>query len=414
MRSVRVRVHGVTERPMNPRCVRRRGVYASLTLLCATGCTGGEEPRGFSTADSLGVEIATNDHTPAALPLRILNEVPEREISGDELYEITAIQPLTTGELAVGATGSGFVMIYDRSGTPKMTVGRAGEGPGEFRRISTVVPWPADSIGVYDAGLQRLSVFSLRGDLGRVLSLSDLAPDGGNSRVLPLEEGLVFVGESALARRQEEGVYRNAEPSYRIDLEGNVLATYGDFPGMEAFFGIGMMGRAPFGAALWTATSSDQFIVGPAEEPELQFFGPDGSVTRIIRWLDGDRTVTQDRMNEYLEFLLAQSTAEEAAFLRDRVSGMPFASRRPAHAEVIAGPDMELWVGEYAGPEADFPGKRGPSRRWMIFDTNGAMRDRVQTPEGFVPYALTEELVWGVYRDTLDVESVRAYRISEK
>src|SRR5690606_7382666 len=275
-----------------------------------------------------------------------------------------------------------------------------------------LVGLPGDSIGVYDSRLHRLTVFSRSGEFGRVVSLAELFPPGGSANLLALDNGLVFVGIAGLSGEGAEGVYRNAAPSYRLDMEGEVATTYGEFPGLEACFGIGMMGRAPFGAALAVATSGTRLVVGTAEEPELLVFGPNGELSRIIRWPDTDRIVNQERMDEYLDFLLTESTPEEAAFLQDRVSGMPFARRRPAHAEILAGPDMSLWVEEYLGPEADFPGRRGPSRRWMAFTPEGELSERIETPEGFLPLALEDEHVWGVYRDTLDVESIRRYAVS--
>lgn len=57
---------------------------------------------------------------------------------------------------------------------------------------------------------------------------------------------------------------------------------------------------------------------------------------------------------------------------------------------LAATPDGSLRVAEYLGPEAEFPGARPAVGSWMVFDP-----------------------VWGVYRDELDVERVRAYRRTE-
>lgn len=383
----------------------------ALLLMMMTACGPGDVAEGFTVADSVGIEVATNSRLPEDLPIRTLSDDPVREITGDELFEVHAVRPLNDGRLSVGASGSGAVLIYDGAGELVLRVGRVGEGPGEFRRIANVVALPGDSLGVYDSQLHRLSVFSGSGDFGRAVNLADLVPPGGSASLHALDDGLVFVGIAGLSDEATEGVQRNMAPSYRIDLEGAVIATYGEFPGLEVFYGSGMMGRAPFGAALAVATSGARLVVGTAEEPELQVFGPDGGLTRMIRWGDTDRTVSQARMDSYAAFLLDESPPEEAAFLRERVSDRPYARRRPAHAGVLAAPDMSLWVGEYMGPEADFSGRRGPSRRWLILGPEGEILERVETPEGFVPFALEADRVWGVYRDTLDVESVRAYQV---
>ncbi len=89
---------------------------------------------------------------------------------------------------------------------------------------------------------------------------------------------------------------------------------------------------------------------------------------------------------------------------------MPHADQMPAHTRVLTSPDGDMWVGEYPGPEAEIPNGPKPALTWMVFSPFGVLEERVQTPEAFVPYFLAEGLVWGVYRNELDVESVRAYR----
>jgi hypothetical protein len=251
-------------------------VVAGLALL--GGCGSTDDSSDSSPADSSGIRVTTSPHRPSTIALRTLSDVPAQDISGDVLFQITAIRPLPRSHVAVGVGGSGSVLVYDEAGALIRTLGRTGDGPGEFRSIGSLVAMPGDSLGVYDPLLRRLSVFSPAGDLGRVLSLGELAPEGGWSRVLPLDEGLAFVGEAGLSPRQEEGPYRGTASSYRIDWDGNVLTTYGAFPGNEMFFGRLLFGPLPFGAVLSTAATADDFIVGTGEHPELQ------SSVRTANW----------------------------------------------------------------------------------------------------------------------------------
>ncbi len=385
---------------------------ATLLLALVASCEPAEISERFSVSDSLGIAVAVNGLVPEEEPVRVLRDEPMQEITGEELFQIRAIQLLDKGEIAVGAAGSAEVLIYDRSGELVLRFGRSGDGPGEFRRISAVVTLPGDSIGVYDSQPHRLSVFSRSGAFGRLVNLSGLVPTGGSAVLRALEDGLVLVGVAGLSAQRAEGVYRDAAPSYHLDWQGNVLETYGEFPGLEVFNGAEMMGRVPFGAALSVATTGTDLIVGTGEEPELEVFTSDGALTRIIRWGDTDRSVGEDQIDAYITHLLAESPPEEAAFFTERASDMPFASRRPAFSQILAAPSGQLWVGEHVGPETPFPGRRGPSRRWFVFSPEGAFLERIKTPEGFVPHALVDDRVWGVYRDSLDVESVRAYAIA--
>ena len=150
--------------------------------------------------------------------------------------------------------------------------------------------------------------------------------------------------------------------------------------------------------------------MGTGEEPELRLYGPDGRLTRIIRWADTDRSVSQERMTQYIEFLLGQVPPEQESLMRDRLQGMPHAPRMPAHAELLVSPEGVIWVGEYPGPEAELPTERSSvTRQWVVIGSDGVIQERVQTPRGFMPLSLREDLVWGVYHNEFDVELVRAY-----
>lgn len=388
--------------------------WVGVALLCGLSFGCGESRDGVpvSVVDSADIEIVTNPHSFAEVPLRTISDEFIHKIAEEALYQIRGIQPLPGGRLAVAVNGEGSVLLYDSAGERIATLGRTGDGPGEFRSVGSPVPLPGDSLGVYDSSARRFTVFPLDSGVPRVVSLAEIAPGRGWARIRPLTAGLVFVGEAGLGGVPNQGVYRNQEESYRIDSDGQVLATYGTFPGMEAFAGSGMMGRAPFGALLATATWQDQLIVGTGEEPELRFFRPDGSLSRIIRWADTDRTVTAERMNQHIEFLLEQVPPEQESTMRERLQGMPHAPRMPTHSEVLVSPEGVIWVGEYPGPEAELPtGRASVTRRWVVFGSDGVIRERIQTPTGFMPMSLGEDLVWGVYHNDLDVESVRAYRV---
>ncbi len=386
-------------------------ICAAVLSVALTACGESLDTARVINSDSAGIEIVSNNRTFVEVPIRAIRDELESEIVDEDFFGVTAIQPLADGRLAVGVSGSRSVLIYDAAGERVSELGREGDGPGEFRGVRSLVQLPGDSLGVYDSQLRRLTVFPPFGGAPRVLSLSGLAPGRGESTVLPLRTGLAFVGEGGLGGARESGVYRNSEESYHVDLDGQVISTYGEFPGLEAFVGDGMMGRAPFGALLATATQGEYLIVGTGDRPELRMYGPEGGLNRIVRWEDQDRTVTPERMSQFVDFLVSQGPPDQANAMRKQVAGMPFAPRAPAHAQVIVSPEGVLWVGEYPGPEMEMPaGRKLAARRWVVFGPDGRMLERIETPPGFIPMSLTEGLVWGVYFNELDVESVRAYR----
>lgn len=391
----------------------RLGVAVAAVATAACGEKHNEP--SLAVTDSAGIAIVTNARSFSDLPVRPLAGEFEHEIVDDALYQVTAIQILPYGGLAVAATGSGSVLRFDSTGRRTAQLGRMGDGPGEFRSIQSLVQLPGDSLAVYDPRSRRVTVLPLKGGEPRVLSLHDLAPDRGWSRVHPLPEGLAFVGEAGLGGRGDSGVYRKTASSFRIDLGGEVLTEYGEFPGLEAFAGGGMMGRAPFGALLATVTLGDQLVVGTGEHAELRMYDPTGALSRIVRWVDEDRIVSEERAAQFVEFLVSQGPPEQANEMRARIRDLPLAPVSPTHVEVLATPGGGLWVGEYPGPEIEMPtGRRLAARRWVVFDADGVMQERVETEAGFMPMLLVQDLVWGVYFNDLDVESLRAYRIGSE
>jgi hypothetical protein len=43
-----------------------------------------------------------------------------------------------------------------------------------------------------------------------------------------------------------------------------------------------------------------------------------------------------------------------------------------------------------------------------LFDLDGVVTATLRTPEGFAPAAIGEDRIWGVFTDTIEIESVRA------
>ena len=119
--------------------------------------------------------------------VRIINDGPSawREGAGWKIVIETTIQPAegSPGELAnpsgiVRTTDGRFVVtdmtaptirLFDRTGRFVREIGRAGEGPGEYRQ-----PMPAlfrDTLMIYDGKLNRVSVMTLDGKSVRTISV---------------------------------------------------------------------------------------------------------------------------------------------------------------------------------------------------------------------------------------------------
>jgi hypothetical protein len=425
-------------RRLRGRNTAKAWVLATLASgACADGAAG---PGAATVVDSAGITIVTNvPGSIEAVETWSLAAEPAVDIgSGVDpdvaLFRVTAVVPLDRGRVAVATNSPPQVLVLEPDGTVGSTLGREGDGPGEFASIASVVrlgadpPAVADSLGVWDDVRRRISVFTEDGRYVRDVDLSGLAPltpiaapnvlvPAGWTYLLPSSAGSLVLFVVGLFG-PGEGVRRVEIPSYRVNGDGEELGRLGPFPGSETFMSSQTgMAPYPFGAETHGATSGDALVVGTAESPELRLYGPSGALERIVRWPDHDRTVGGRLLSDWNDFVdgwLTPMPATERATFRGILDHMGLPERFPAYDGLVTADTGETWVGAYAG-QLTMPATplnvRVPARRWLVFDGDGILAAGVDTPEGFEPHALREDRVWGVFKDELDVESVRAYEV---
>lgn len=424
----------------HPQIVYSAVGWLLMTTMAVGGCSETAD-RGLALADSAGVEIVTN------LPGSIesaeawsLSAEPTIEIGAGAspdvpLSRVTGVTPLAAARVAVGTYTPPRVLVFESDGTLTTTLGRAGEGPGEFASVGSVVPLGPDSVAVWDPDHRRISVFTVDGRFARDVDLSDVAPmsaraaassqtTSGITHLLTSGTGtFVLWGEGMISPGPENPVIRRPEmPAYRITTNGEELAIYGPIPGMTTHVG-GPAGALPLplGARTYAATTDAAFVVGTADTTEFRVYGPTGELTRIVRWPDHDRAVEGPFLSKWSDKVAARPE------MRSLVDPLPKPARFPAYDGLIATDSGRILVGDYPGPrgiwpihhahegpEAFAPEIRVPARRWLVFEGDGALTARVSTPEGFEPYAVRGRRMWGVYTDQVDVESIRAYRLTRE
>ena len=97
---------------------------------------------------------------------------------GDERLELSGASSsirLEDGRVVIANSGTSELRVFDRQGQFQKTVGRRGEGPGEFTGALHAARLTDTSFAVFDQGNQRLSVFDTA---GRVLGESRVNANG--------------------------------------------------------------------------------------------------------------------------------------------------------------------------------------------------------------------------------------------
>jgi hypothetical protein len=379
---------------------RLRGLLLAL-VVGAASC--GEAGRDATTVrDSAGVAIA---ETPVAAlpsaPVWQLADPPLLQIGaveGDRAQQFAGIEGvlrLRDGRLVVADRGSAELRFFDARGRHRASRGRPGDAPGEYRYLTGLGAGPGDSLWVFDFGLRRFTVLDAEAATVRTLAVGSLAAVTSVGR---LSDGSFIIREqwsAALHTEPRAGLVRDPAAVARLSADGAMLDTITLVAGREVFIdsegGRAVM-RAPLLARHAVAAVSDPLVyVGDQATFEIRAYDAGGTLRRVIRVTGVDLAVRADDRDRALD--ARQRDAPPAT--------MP--STRPAYGPLLADDDGNLWVGSFEDS--------GPSRSWTVFRRDGSLRATVRLPEGFELRQVADDLAIGTWRDGLDVEYVRVYRI---
>jgi hypothetical protein len=335
-------------------------------------------------------------------------------VGGDPAYQFQDVRGavrLSRGQIVVGDRGAQELRWFDSLGVHLRTVGRRGEGPGEFSGLVSVYQ-REDSVMVFDERLQRLSVFDSEGIFVRSFQV----PTNPGMVAGVFSDGSVLLssvlkGESGFV----EGYRRPVRGTVRLSSEGEVLNPLPDFPGREEVrmsIGSGGQRRAfgsmpsPFGKESVFAVFRDRFAVGTQDSEEISVLGLSGEPLSPIRWEGTGRAVTQEVIAERRAWELAQTRSPETRMqveqvLRDEV----YPDSLPAHGAIYYDEAGTLWV------EAYHPFDQSEVV-WQGFGRDGKPAGRFSLPGRFRVFRIGRDYVLGKRWDELDVEHVQLYGLT--
>jgi hypothetical protein len=387
---------------------RRTRLLAILVSAAAwlPACGQDSRPAPVLVRDSAGVSIVFSPAPDASGAVPGIGS-PQLTIgvAGTELNRVVGAVRLSDGRIVVADAGDAVIRYVSPQGTLLRTVGREGDGPGEFRTLQAIGQIRGDTVWAYDFSHHRLTFIAPDGTVARETSLRP--PMGPLLAVGVLPDGSVLLGEAWSAARvgeaSEPGLSREPVAYVRYAASGELLDTISLVPGREVLLtsedGRGVMGPAPMGRAAVHALGDSRLVVGDQVDHELRFYSPEGSLKRIVRWDGGDLAIDGALRADWREARLATASREDRPRVERALSEATLPSRRPAYGGLLATEEGGLWVAEFAveGREAG---------AWDVFDDEGVWQGSVAVPEGFRPLQVGDGWVLGVSKGALDVERV--------
>ncbi len=328
----------------------------------------------------------------------VLDLGPVRTVwQSDSLGRVGFMARFADGTLAVAERDR----IHLVTGGQARTIGRHGDGPGEFRVISGLM-LAGDTLVAWDAGQRRLSWL---GRDGAVHASAPVTPPGSvanseptaglhDGRLLLAGRGLIAVGvpmrvvvvEVSLDTGDSSVVAGVAGETY-VDVGGRGLAM-SDLFGPHGVAAIGPGGRVAIGDRVDYCV----LLARPAAAPRRACREWERvPVTDAVRHLDFEALSARVGMDQRARDVLGRLLSE---------TGM--GDRRHSWDKLRWGDDGRLWVRVVDSAQADvhpfflrFAETRPAAFRWDVLSPDGRLELQVRVPSGFDPLVFTADSAFG-------------------
>jgi hypothetical protein len=401
------------------------------------------------TSDTTVIRI---DRATSSARGTLVHELTVGEGSGDEVYRFTSAR------VSIGRSGSAVyitnitfdglsqsqVRQYDPRGVFVRAVGRPGEGPGEYvYGVGDVEELPDGRLLVSDG--RGVIVYSRNGAfLARLIARARAINFGSAIMVDPL--GLIYVYGMTYASgnpsRTATTVWRPFRYRFRLDgtLVDSVAATELEFPDPSR------MGRVvvpfiPTYVAAWSPLGYFVTAHRAAYAIDLRLPQTAHTPANHTPWQPGDRVVSLRRITTPVPVLQGERTEWQRSilmFMRTgggspawQWSGPDIPSTKPPVSELFVARDGRIWVrlsqvaaldSNVRSPlearsRADSSDLLRARARWVepfvvdVIEPDGRFVGQVRMPDRLWQFDAIGDTVWTVELDSLEVPTVRRYRI---
>jgi hypothetical protein len=390
--------------------------FLAMLAVALFGCR--DAARAPATAlvrDSAGVRIVDNRGEPGRIGWRVSPKAAV-DVGGDpesRLFRVMSAARLSDGRIVAANSGSSTLEVFAADGTHLQTIGRAGDGPGEFRALFWVARAAGDSILGWDSGLSRLSVFAPDGRFVRTVAPRQplgLFPQAagvlGDGRVLiAVRDGRLTAGSGTSVQRDSVS-YVTLGPAGEVQPLARLPGTE-MLVSMERGF---VMRPLPFGRQTVAAVHANRAYLGTGDRFEISAYEPGRGVRSIVRAEHAPRRVTPAEIREYQRSLVtlgAEGDARARGLDRQLLAEAPYPREMPPFTDLKVDLDGNLWVQAAASPSS-------PEVRWTVFAPDGRARGVVTLPGDLSVQEIGRDWVLGLAVDQNQLQHLRVYRLERR
>lgn len=383
-------------------------LYPAGLIACSVGGRNGPGP---AIRDSAGIEIVENGVASGPWQPAIDSE----RTYPPELSYVAGALIRDDGQIVIANGGSAQILVVEPRRGSVRSLGRRGEGPGEFLNIEGVSNCARDTLAVFSSP-SRLSVFAPAGEFRRqALLLPGGRPPWSTAGISADCQAAAVVTASS------QGVGPTGAPRFSLTmawfapdsplilpvanlrdvatLPDQSLLPFGDFP-------------------LWSARH-DQVYVAASERAEIHTYERSGRLRRIIRWRATRQPLTAAHIRKYdstFSALKQEFTADVTQGLKS-TNEFDVPKTTPLLSRLLVDAERRLWVQQYPviWPQWETIFRRrfdSEPARWWVFDAAGALLGETRTPGGLLLHDVRGSMMMGVVQDGDGIDRLRTYRFA--
>ena len=307
------------------------------------------------------------------------------------------------GRLVVADAGWGEIRVFGAGGEHVVTIGREGEGPGEFQSLSGAWPGSGGNILAVDGWQLRITEFGPVGEIERVSRIEGVEVPiffrfwgpGGQGSIL---SSVTTLGERDLAHGEAS---RSSMEFLLHRLDGSVIETVARLPGVAQ--GIlrsdGDVLHMPVPFTLESAATGHPAGVAATtgERYEVRLFDTEGKLNRIARLAETPPVWTEEHLEAWVPNERLLALAED----------FPLPATLPGYDRLVAADTGEIWAQRYMLP-------RGATAHWDVFQPDGRYLGRVDVPAALRLHGVSDGQLLGVHEDELGVQRVQAWNLGRE
>ena len=382
-----------------------------------------EAPRdaAVTTTDSAGVAITTIHERIDAVPRWSVDTNARVTLASPDstgFVFVSAAHWLADDRILVADARQRRLQLYDVSGRHLRTMGKDGNGPGEFRGMMTVSVL-GDTIGVWDLSARRFSLLTVDSGFRRLVPTPQKPSEYDTPREIwitsgarPLTYWLSAASPGPLPMGTRIRKWQFTGQLVRSDTTARTLASSPTFNGVYSGQVERGDARQLFSNLPFIAPAADRVAYGSGETFEVRVADRDLVTRRIVRWSLADEPLREREVAAARERLFASMPAgaprakiEEA--VNDIVAPELLPKVRPAISRALWDDTGRLWLGRFDAPTRGL----AESYDWVVLDTAMRPIGRVRLPEvARLESIRGDDLLLSV-RDSLDVQTVQVWRV---